>query len=37
MAMGVALVDDEAPRGIDTEDDLRFANDRWTTLMSGRA
>jgi 3-deoxy-manno-octulosonate cytidylyltransferase (CMP-KDO synthetase) len=37
MAMGVALVDDEAPRGIDTEEDLRFANDRWTTLMSGRA
>jgi 3-deoxy-manno-octulosonate cytidylyltransferase (CMP-KDO synthetase) len=37
LAMGVALVDDEAPRGIDTEDDLRFANDRWTTLMSGRA
>ncbi|MDQ4081259.1 MAG: 3-deoxy-manno-octulosonate cytidylyltransferase [Gemmatimonadota bacterium] len=37
LAMGVALVDDEAPRGIDTEEDLRFANDRWTTSMSGRA
>lgn len=37
MAMGVAFVDDEAPPGIDTEEDLRFANDRWTTLMSGRA
>ena len=37
LAMGVAVVDDEAPRGIDTEEDLRFANDRWTTLMSGRA
>ena len=37
LAMGVAFVDDEAPRGIDTEDDLRFANDRWATLMSGRA
>jgi 3-deoxy-manno-octulosonate cytidylyltransferase (CMP-KDO synthetase) len=36
LAMGVALVDDEAPRGIDTEEDLRFANDRWATLMSGR-
>jgi 3-deoxy-manno-octulosonate cytidylyltransferase (CMP-KDO synthetase) len=37
MAMGVAVVDDEAPRGIDTEEDLRFANDRWATLMSGQA
>jgi 3-deoxy-manno-octulosonate cytidylyltransferase (CMP-KDO synthetase) len=37
MAMGVAVLDDAAPRGIDTEDDLRFANEQWTTLMSGRA
>ena len=37
MTMGVAVVDEEAPRGIDTEDDLRQANDRWTTLMSERA
>lgn len=37
MAMGVALLEEEAPRGIDTEEDLRLANDRWTTLMSGRA
>jgi 3-deoxy-manno-octulosonate cytidylyltransferase (CMP-KDO synthetase) len=37
MTMGVAVLEEEAPRGIDTEDDLRLANDRWTTLMSGRA
>jgi len=37
MAMGVAVLEEAAPRGIDTEDDLRLANDRWTTLMSGRA
>ncbi len=37
MAMGVAVLDEMAPRGIDTEEDLRLANDRWTTLMSGRA
>jgi 3-deoxy-manno-octulosonate cytidylyltransferase (CMP-KDO synthetase) len=37
MSMGVAVLDEAAPRGIDTEDDLRLANDRWTTLMSGRA
>ena len=37
ISMGVAVVDETAPRGIDTEDDLRLANDRWTTLMSGRA
>jgi 3-deoxy-manno-octulosonate cytidylyltransferase (CMP-KDO synthetase) len=37
MAMGVAVLDEAAPRGIDTEEDLRLANDRWTTLMSGRA
>ena len=35
--MGVAVLDEAAPRGIDTEDDLRLANDRWTTFMSGRA
>jgi 3-deoxy-manno-octulosonate cytidylyltransferase (CMP-KDO synthetase) len=37
MAMGVAVLEEAAPRGIDTEEDLRLANDRWTTLMSGRA
>jgi 3-deoxy-manno-octulosonate cytidylyltransferase (CMP-KDO synthetase) len=37
IAMGVAVLDDAAPRGIDTEEDLRLANDRWTTFMSGRA
>jgi 3-deoxy-manno-octulosonate cytidylyltransferase (CMP-KDO synthetase) len=37
MPMGVAVLEEAAPRGIDTEDDLRLANDRWTTLMSGRA
>jgi 3-deoxy-manno-octulosonate cytidylyltransferase (CMP-KDO synthetase) len=37
ISMGVAVIDEAAPRGIDTEEDLRLANDRWTTLMSGRA
>jgi 3-deoxy-manno-octulosonate cytidylyltransferase (CMP-KDO synthetase) len=37
MPMGVAVLDEQASRGIDTEEDLRAANDRWTTLMSGRA
>lgn len=37
MVMGVAVRDEAAPRGIDTEEDLRLANERWTTLMSGRA
>jgi 3-deoxy-manno-octulosonate cytidylyltransferase (CMP-KDO synthetase) len=37
IAMGVAVLEEAAPRGIDTEEDLRLANDRWTTLMSGRA
>jgi 3-deoxy-manno-octulosonate cytidylyltransferase (CMP-KDO synthetase) len=37
MTMGVAVLEEAAPRGIDTEDDLRLANDQWTTLMSGRA
>jgi 3-deoxy-manno-octulosonate cytidylyltransferase (CMP-KDO synthetase) len=37
ISMGVAVLDEAAPRGIDTEEDLRLANDRWTTLMSGRA
>ena len=37
ISMGVAVIEEAAPRGIDTEDDLRSANDRWTTLMSGRA
>ena len=34
---GVAVLDETPPRGIDTEEDLRLANDQWTTLMSGRA
>ena len=37
MIMGVAVREEAAPRGIDTEEDLRLANDRWTTLLSGRA
>ena len=37
MTMGVAVLEEAAPRGIDTEEDLRLANDRWTNLMSGRA
>lgn len=36
LMMGVAVLEEAAPRGIDTEDDLRLANDRWTSLMSGR-
>lgn len=36
IAMGVAVLDEAAPSGIDTEEDLRLANDRWTTLTSGR-
>lgn len=36
LAMGVAVLEEAAPRGIDTEDDLRLANDRWLTL-TGRA
>lgn len=30
MAIGVAMVDEAAPVGVDTEDDLRRANARWT-------
>ena len=37
LSMGVAVLEEDAPRGIDTEEDLRLANDRWTTFMSGRA
>jgi 3-deoxy-manno-octulosonate cytidylyltransferase (CMP-KDO synthetase) len=37
MTIGVAILEEAAPRGIDTEEDLRLANDRWTTLLSGRA
>jgi len=36
MAMGVALTDGPPPGGIDTEDDLKRANDRWTDLKAGR-
>jgi 3-deoxy-manno-octulosonate cytidylyltransferase (CMP-KDO synthetase) len=34
IAMGVAVVDEQAPVGVDTEDDLARANARWanTTL-----
>lgn len=35
--MGVALVDEPVPRGIDTEEDLNWANDNWDALTSGRA
>ena len=35
VAMGVALVTDAAPGGIDTEDDLQRANARWTDYHAG--
>jgi 3-deoxy-manno-octulosonate cytidylyltransferase (CMP-KDO synthetase) len=34
--MGVAVVDDAGPGGIDTEDDLARANAYWETLTAGR-
>jgi 3-deoxy-manno-octulosonate cytidylyltransferase (CMP-KDO synthetase) len=36
MTMGVAVLEEAAPSGIDTEDDLRIANERWTNHLSGR-
>lgn len=36
MAMGVATIDEPPPGGIDTEDDLQRANERWTDLIAGR-
>lgn len=35
VAMGVALVTDAPPGGIDTEEDLRRANARWTDFQAG--
>jgi 3-deoxy-manno-octulosonate cytidylyltransferase (CMP-KDO synthetase) len=37
LAMGVAMIDEPAPRGIDTEADLIWANEHWGELTSGRA
>ena len=37
MAMGVAVVDEPAPVGVDTEDDLARANARWTRTLQERA
>jgi hypothetical protein len=34
--MGVAVVTDALPGGIDTEDDLRRANERWPDLIAER-
>jgi 3-deoxy-manno-octulosonate cytidylyltransferase (CMP-KDO synthetase) len=34
--MGVAIVDEPAPIGIDTEADLAHANERWSQLNAGR-
>jgi 3-deoxy-manno-octulosonate cytidylyltransferase (CMP-KDO synthetase) len=36
MSMGVAAVAEAAPGGIDTEDDLRQANERWADLIAER-
>lgn len=36
IAMGVAVVDDAAPAGVDTEDDLVRANARWTHTSQER-
>ncbi len=35
MEMGVAVIDETAECGIDTEEDLRIANERWTTFAAG--
>lgn len=37
MAMGIAIVQEQAERGIDTEADLNAANARWAELMVGRS
>lgn len=36
LAMGVATIDVPVARGIDTEDDLAWANEHWSTLSAGR-
>ncbi|MDQ2889279.1 MAG: 3-deoxy-manno-octulosonate cytidylyltransferase [Gemmatimonadota bacterium] len=35
MSMGVAVVDEPIEAGIDTEADLRLANERWSTFAAG--
>ena len=35
MSMGVAVLDEAAECGIDTEEDLRVANERWSTFAAG--
>lgn len=37
MPMGVAVIDEAPPGGIDTEDDLERANERWSHLIAGRS
>jgi 3-deoxy-manno-octulosonate cytidylyltransferase (CMP-KDO synthetase) len=37
MMMGVASIDGRAPRGIDTEDDLVWANEHWNAFTAGRS
>jgi 3-deoxy-manno-octulosonate cytidylyltransferase (CMP-KDO synthetase) len=36
LAMGVATIQAPVARGIDTEDDLTWANEHWSTLSAGR-
>ncbi len=36
LAMGVALIEGPAPRGIDTEEDLEWANEHWGVFTTGR-
>jgi len=36
LAMGVAMIEARVARGIDTEDDLAWANEHWGTLSAGR-
>lgn len=37
MSMGVAVLDEPPPGGVDTEDDLARANARWDDLYAGRS
>jgi 3-deoxy-manno-octulosonate cytidylyltransferase (CMP-KDO synthetase) len=37
LLIGVSLVDSPPPGGVDTEDDLRRANEQWSELHSGRS
>lgn len=37
LAMGVAVVQEPPPGGVDTEDDLARANSRWADLYAGRS